>query len=122
MNQTLSQICKELKLSRKVIQGYDKHGLIRSCGKDRYGHLVYDRKSIERIIEIRFYQKLGFSLKEIRELDMDDLKTVLKEKKEEILREKRSLEKRLSMIESMINGEIPDPETMRNVLKEESVE
>ena len=122
MNQTLSQICKELKLSRKVIQGYEKHGLIRSCGKDRYGHLVYDRSSIERIIEIRFYQKLGFSLKEIRELDKDDLKEVLKKKKEEILKEKRSLEKRLSMIESMINGEIPDPETMRNVLKEESVE
>lgn len=122
MNQTLSQICKELKLSRKVIQGYEKHGLIRSCGKDRYGHLVYDRESIERIIEIRFYQKLGFSLKEIRELDMDDLKTVLKEKKEEILKEKKYLKKRLSTIESMINGEIPDPETMRNVLKEESVE
>ena len=67
MNQTLSQICKELKLSRKVIQGYEKHGLIRSCGKDRYGHLVYDRSSIERIIEIRFYQKLGFSVKEISE-------------------------------------------------------
>jgi len=122
VNQTLSQICKELKLSRKVIQGYEKHGLIRSCGKDRYGHLVYDRESIERIVEIRFYQKLGFSLKEIRELNMDDLKAVLKEKKEEILKEKRSLEKRLSMIESMINGEIPDHETMRNVLKEESVE
>ena len=42
--------------------------------------------------------------------------------KEEILKEKKSLEKRLSMIESMIKGEIPDPETMRNVLKEESVE
>lgn len=68
MQQTLRQMCDELKISRRAVQGYEKIGLVRPSGKNKYGHLLYSEPERERIRLIRFYQQLGFQLKEIKEL------------------------------------------------------
>ena len=68
MQQTLRQMCAELKIPRRAVQGYEKIGLVRPSGKNKYGHLLYSEPERERIRLIRFYQKLGFHLKEIKEL------------------------------------------------------
>lgn len=65
---SLSEIAKELNMTRKVIQGYEKHGLVECSYKGKGNQLIYDEKNYDRIIRIRFLQKLGFTLKEIEKL------------------------------------------------------
>ncbi len=68
MKKTLSQVCAELNVSRRAIQGYEKIGLVSPAGKNKYDHLLYGEPERERIRIIRFYQQLGFTLKEIKVL------------------------------------------------------
>lgn len=68
MEHTLREICAQLGISRRTVQGYEKWGLLAPTGKNKYGHLLYDQQAKERIQTIRFYQRAGFSLKEIKEL------------------------------------------------------
>ena len=63
MQQKLRQVCAELKISRRTIQGYEKAGLVAPSGKNKYGHLLYGETEQERIRLIRFYQLLGFQLR-----------------------------------------------------------
>lgn len=67
-NQTLRQMCAELGVSRRAVQGYEKAALVIPSGKNKYGHLLYGDSERERIRLIRFYQQMGFSLKEIKKL------------------------------------------------------
>ena len=104
---TLSQICRDLDISRKVVQGYEKHGLVRPCGKDKNGHLIYDDKSISRITRIRFLQNLGFSLKEIEGIvdkEDEDILTELNNKSKQTQSEIDELEKRKETLDSLIRS------------------
>ena len=66
MKQKLRQVCAELNISRRTIQGYEKEGLVSPSGKNKYGHLLYGEAERERIRLVRFYQQVGFPLKEIK--------------------------------------------------------
>ena len=65
---TLTEIDKAMGVTRRAVQGYEKAGLVTRCGRNKYGHLLYDVTAQNRIARIKFYQELGFSLKEIKEL------------------------------------------------------
>ena len=120
---TLAHICKELHISRKVIQGYEKHGLVCPQGKDRYGHLIYDYETTKRIIRIRFYQKLGFSVKEIQDfIDSGEyqIREVLIQKKKEIGTKIDSFRQKEALITSLIEQKTElDMEYMFRIAKEE---
>lgn len=62
---TLSQVCKKYHFTRRVIQGYEKEGLIKHSGKNKYGHLLYSESQIKKIAYIRYLQFNGLTLKEI---------------------------------------------------------
>ena len=62
---TLREICETLGVSRRALQGYEKAGLVTASGRNKYGHLLYDKDAEMRIAQIKFYQQLGFSIKEI---------------------------------------------------------
>lgn len=68
MQQTLRQMCAELKVSRRAVQGYEKEGLVTPSGRNKYGYLLYGEPERERIRLIHFYQQMGFPLKEIKHL------------------------------------------------------
>lgn len=82
---TLVEVCEMTGISRRAIQGYEKEGLVAARDKNKYGHLLYDAQSIERIQRIRLYHQLGFKIKEIKEI-IDSpahiLQSVLQEKVE----------------------------------------
>lgn len=65
---TLREVCNMVGVTRRMIQGYEKMGLVASAGKNKYGYLLYDEENIEKIKMIRQYQDFGFSLKEIKGL------------------------------------------------------
>ncbi len=87
MEKTLRELCKEVNVTRRAIQGYEKLGLVIASGKNLRGYLLYDDFSCERARRIKFYQELGFSLKEIKQIidaPNDVLKTALKEQVEKL--------------------------------------
>ena len=65
---TLREICDELNVSRRAVQGYEKMGLVAASSRTERGYLLYDLDTYERIKVIKFYQELGYSLKEIKEI------------------------------------------------------
>ena len=88
MRMTLKEVCDQVRVTRRAVQGYEKAGLVKAIERNKYGHLLYDEIAIEKIQEIKQYQDFGFSIKEIQELQ--DLQ---KEKYMEML------EKRLSLMQ-----------------------
>ena len=65
---TLKQICEDCNVKRRAVQGYEKLGLVSAIGKNKYGHLLYDSQCKDKIVQIKQYQDIGFSLKEIKSL------------------------------------------------------
>lgn len=65
---TLREICDELSVSRRAVQGYEKMGLVAACSRTERGYLLYDLDTYERIKQVKFYQELGYSLKEIKDI------------------------------------------------------
>lgn len=64
---TLHEVCDAVGVTRRAVQGYEKAGLVYATGKNKYGHLLYDEKSQKRIAQIKLYQQLGFTVREIKE-------------------------------------------------------
>lgn len=92
---TLREICETLGVSRRALQGYEKAGLVASTGRNKYGHLLYDEKAKVRIAKIKFYQQLGFSIKEINDI-IDALnavvKSALEQRVQKLVEEKNQME------------------------------
>ena len=64
---TLSEVVKIVGMSRRVIQEYEKAGLSETPSvTNKYGHLLYDDKTIERLRQIRFYRDMGYDKKQMK--------------------------------------------------------
>ena len=64
---TLREVCENVGVSRRAVQGYERAGLVIPTGKNERGHLLYDESEQEKIRQIKFFQEMGFSIKEIKE-------------------------------------------------------
>lgn len=64
----VNEVFDKTGVTRRALQGYEKKGLVSPSGKNKYGHLLYGEKEVERIREIKLYQEFGFSLNEIKVL------------------------------------------------------
>lgn len=79
---TLKEVCTELDVSRRAVQGYEEAGLVKATKKNKYGHLLYNQNAQERIERVKLFQDLGFSIKEICAL-IDAPKEILKPRLEQ---------------------------------------
>ncbi len=92
---TLRQVCDTFGVSRRAIQGYEKVGLISPSGKNERGYLLYDEETRERIREIRMFQQLGFTLREIKDIidaEGDVQKAALERQLERLREEEKNIE------------------------------
>lgn len=92
---TLREICTAAGVSRRAVQGYEKAGLVSASGKSERGYLLYDVDAQTRIKRIKFFQQLGFTIKEIKEIiDAPNgiLKAVLEDRVERLKEEKLCIE------------------------------
>ena len=92
---TLREICLHTDVTRRAVQGYERAGLVSASGKNERGYLLYDGYSQERIKKIRFYQQLGFTIKEIKDVidaPSDVLKAAIEKRIEELKEEKLQIE------------------------------
>lgn len=93
---TLREICEALEVSRRAVQGYEKAGLVSATERNKYGHLLYDEEAMLRIARIKFYQQLGFSIKEIGNIiDAPSIfvKTALEQQVEKLKKERTEISK-----------------------------
>lgn len=95
---SLKTLCDLVGVSRRSIQSYEKVGLMTSTSKNKYGHLLYDENALHRARMIKFMQKLGFKLREIKEI-IDAPSDVIKEA---LKRRIKELEIEVSEIEQII--------------------
>lgn len=49
-----------------MIQEYENYKLIKADARNKYGHLLYEEKTVEIMKEIRLLQDIGMSLKQIK--------------------------------------------------------
>ena len=92
---TLREICLSTDVTRRAVQGYERAGLVSASGKNERGYLLYDEYSQERIKKIRFFQQLGFTVKEIKDVidaPGDVLKAAIEERLEKLKEEKSQME------------------------------
>lgn len=82
---TLRQLCAKLEISRRTLQGYEKAGLVKASGRNKYGHLLYDEETQKTIAEIRLYQKMGFPVKQINTIRSQSSQFTVKQLKEKII-------------------------------------
>ena len=77
---TIREISSQFRISRRMIQEYENHELIKADARNKYGHLLYEEKTVETMKEIRFLQDIGLFLKEIKifkESDNDNRRKLL---------------------------------------------
>ena len=105
MEKTLREICCEMNISRRTIQGYENEGLVYPSGKTDRGYLFYDEEAQKKIQMIRFYQELGFSRKKIAfllDVSKKILKEEMKQKREELFKQKEKIEILIKKVEEII--------------------
>lgn len=107
-DKTLREICSEVGVSRRAVQGYEKVGLVHASGRNKYGHLLYDKEAEKRIEEIKLYQDMGFKIKEIKTLmnaSETERKVALQNRvlsmKEEQKKKERLIQRAYEMIAAM---------------------
>ena len=64
---TLREVCLALGVTRRAIQGYENANLVSATNKTESGYLLYDDSARERIKQIKLYQNMGFTIKEIQQ-------------------------------------------------------
>ena len=65
---TLHELCDAFGISRRTVQGYEKHGLAKATGRNARGYLLYDPQMQAEIQRVRQFQNFGFQVKEIKTL------------------------------------------------------
>lgn len=94
---TLREVCNIAKVTRRAVQGYEKAGLVSATGKNERGYLLYDVNSQERIKQIKLFQRLGFSIREITYI-IDAPNNILKSALEEKLKKLREKRENMEML------------------------
>ncbi len=107
----LSKICN---VTVKTIRFYETEGLLQPAYVDKFtGYRYYDKTSCTRLLEILMFKELGFSLKEIKKLNIEIIKEKISELKKQISLIEKSINK-LEMItqenDDMINKEFINDE------------
>lgn len=97
---SLREVCSIASVTRRVVQSYEKAGLVSASERNKYGYLRYGDSELERIKQIRLYQLLGFKLREIK--DIIDAPAELKSiaVKKQLIKLKEKLSELNSTIES----------------------
>jgi len=63
---TLRALCEQCGVTRRAVQWYEKHGLVKPCGKNKMSYLLYDEDAVKKVTEIKSLQDYGLTVREIR--------------------------------------------------------
>lgn len=105
----IGDLVKELKINKETIRHYEKIGLLSQPKRDEIGYRIYSKKDIELIRFILIIKGFGFSLREISILihdeilcgNIEDIKTIVESKTNEISAKINELEKTKKLLEKV---------------------
>ncbi len=91
-------------LTVKALRYYEKEGLLKPASVDEWnGYRFYDTSQLEIAAKIKSYRQLGLSIEEIKAAFRGaDVKEILQEKIGSLIKEKQTIESRLSIIKSIL--------------------
>lgn len=118
---TLSEVCKIVGLSRRVIQEYesgDNAIAITPTTKNKYGYLLYNEKEIQHLLTIKFYREAGYSKKQMKEIFDDpnlDSQQILQKVIISLEKKKKDLDNTIKIAKGMLELDI-SPIEMAEVL------
>lgn len=70
----LSETADQVGMTRRMIQIYEDNGLAKKPEtRNKYGHLLYDEKSVDWLWQIRFYREVGYDNAQIRSAISHDI-------------------------------------------------
>lgn len=64
---TVGEIAKEMNITVRTLQYYDKHGLLKPSSKSEGGRRLYTKKDMVKLHQILSLKYLGFTLEEIKD-------------------------------------------------------
>lgn len=102
---TLREVCLALGVSRRAVQGYENANLVSATNKTGSGYLLYNDSAIERIRQIKLYQNMGFTIKEIKNIidgPPELLKSALIEREAKLRADVEHSQNMISIIQEMI--------------------
>ena len=102
---SLKELCKEVGVSRRTIQGYEKVGVIQPVSRNKYGYLLYNHEMLERAKQAKFLRSIGFSNVEVSELlndSNDKFVLALKEKIGNLERRLEEMQNLLYQVKTMV--------------------
>lgn len=95
----IGQFANACGISVKTVRFYESKGLIQPSYIDHYtGYRYYDEANVERIMQILFYKDLGFTLKEIKNLNHESIIKKVSSLKEKIILIQDNIKKLEKMI------------------------
>lgn len=102
---TLREVCEQVGVTRRAVQGYENIGLVAPTGRNKYGHLLYDREAVEKIEKIKMYQDFGFQLTQIVALfqaSEEEYALKMEQRLEEMRKELKRLETNIQKMEEIL--------------------
>ncbi len=102
---TLREVCEQVGVTRRAVQGYEKIGLVAPTGRNKYGYLLYDCEAVEKIEKIKMYQDFGFQLKQIAALfqaSKEEYALKMEQRLEEMREELKKLEANIQKLEEIL--------------------
>lgn len=105
MEKTLREVCKDLNVTRRAVQGYENAGLASPSGRNERGYLLYDEEAMKRIKQVKMYQDMGFGIKEITHIidgPKEERRQMLLQKVVKLREQREKLETVIHLAEEMI--------------------
>lgn len=101
---SIEEVQKIVGLSRRMIQEFEKAGLAQKPDKrNKYGHLLYEEKHIERLWQLRFYKELNYKKTEIKDIleNESDEEMILEHAIDEMIRKREMLDNLISIAQML---------------------
>ena len=99
-NLLIGKIAKQFGLSNQAIRYYEKIGLIESPPRSAKGYRLYSSATVKRLQLIKYAQKFGLSLDQIKEIILvDDLESSIVSLNNAVKNHLKDLERQLKQIE-----------------------
>lgn len=119
----ISEFSKLSHLTVKALRFYEKEGLLKPASVDEWNHYrFYETSQLETAAKIKSYRQLGLSIEEIKAVFSGaDVKTILLEKLQSLVKEKQAIESRLSIIHSILEDKEMKYQVTEKVIPEKIV-
>ena len=110
-------------LTVKALRFYEKEGLLKPASVDEWNNYrFYETSQLETAARIKSYRQLGLSIEEIKAVFAGtDMKEILQEKIQSLMKEKHLIESRLSIIDSIMEDREMKYQVTEKVIPEKIV-